>query len=368
MTQRITIITPELPPTRGGLADYTEQLVFHWPGQPDFEFIVPKNSGATSGKFCGHPVAHVPRHRSALATALPSDGGAVLVQYSAYGFDRFGYPRWLVDGLLDWKQKTNGRLGIMFHEIWTFWPWWNKNSIVQLLHRRALGKLLASADAVFTTTSSQAAHLSALVPGCEVRLLPVGANIVPAAAGKSESRDRGTAVLFGMQGTRIRALLEMKSSLQELAKTQRLQRILALGAVGSAERDEEERRLLEAIALPSGFQQLGAKSAPEISTILATAEFGIAAQDPLSYSKSGTFMAYAAHGLNILSNHADASAPEPSCLLTSTNELKRGVDATELDERGRKLQAWYDRTASWPQIAQEFARALQAPATAGAGK
>ena len=361
------MITPELPPTRGGLADYTEQLVLHWPGQPDFEFIVPKNSGAMSGEFFGHPVTDVLRNRSALATTLPSDGGAVLVQYSAYGFDRLGYPRWLIDGLLDWKQKTNGRMGIMFHEIWTFWPWWNKNFLVQRLHRRAIGQLLRVADVVLTTTASQAEHLSSLVPTCNARVLPVGTNIIPKVP-TVEQRDRGTAVLFGMQGTRLRALRETANELRELARSQRVTRIVTVGGGNSSECDAEERAILESLRLPSGFHQVGAQPAEEVSTILASAEFGIAAQDPLSYTKSGTFMAYAAHGLNVLSNYADPSAQEPMCLLTSPACLNRGIDAAELRARAQKLRDWYDRTATWPRIAEEFARALRAPVGGAADK
>ena len=35
-------------------------------------------------------------------------GGKVLLQYSAYGFDRLGYPRWLIKGVLDWKKESQG--------------------------------------------------------------------------------------------------------------------------------------------------------------------------------------------------------------------------------------------------------------------
>ena len=103
--------------------------------------------------------------------------GKVLVQYSAYGFDRYGYPRWLIEALLEWKKETQGILAIMFHEIWAFWPVWNKNYLLQQLHRRDLRRLLRVTDAVFTSTSSQAAHLTALSPRCPIQVLPVGSNI-----------------------------------------------------------------------------------------------------------------------------------------------------------------------------------------------
>ena len=63
----------------------------------------------------------------------------------------------------------------------------------------------------------------------------------------------------------------------------------------------------------------------KISELLSTCEFAISAQDELSITKSGTFMAFAAHGLNILSCYADASKPEPLSLLISPEELMKGI-------------------------------------------
>jgi hypothetical protein len=353
----ITIITPELPPMSGGVGDYTAQLIRHWGHEQEFDFVIPKHSGAPLETFGRHNVREVTPDRVAFEAQL-SGTAAVLLQYSAYGFSRYGYPRWLIDGLVEWKRKAGTRLCVMFHEIWTFWPWWNKNFAIQLLHRRAIRRLLDAADVVVTSTRSQADYLSNLTGGVRVGVLPVGSNIIPDKS-SSELRERGTAVLFGMQATRLRALSEMATELRELAAVGRLTRIITLGAGNSAGRNTEERSLLESFHLPEGFEQLGEKSAGEISASLATAEFGIAAQDPLSYTKSGTFMAYAAHGLNILSNYADASAAEPMSLLISPAQLSGQSDGAEMKTRAAKLQAWYARTASWPHIAQQIAAAFE---------
>ena len=140
----------------------------------------------------------------------------MLVQYSAYGFDRYGYPRWLIKALLDWKKESQGTLAIMFHEIWAFWPIWNKNHLLQQLHRRDLRRLLRVTDAVFTSTASQAAHLTALSPRCPVQVLPVGSNIRRVQAAEGE-RETGLAVLFGLQRSRLRALRKMHPALKSLA-------------------------------------------------------------------------------------------------------------------------------------------------------
>ena len=224
----------------------------------------------------------------------------MLVQYSAYGFDHFGYPRWLINALLDWKKESSGALVIMFHEIWTFWPIWNKNYLVQQLHRRGLRRLLRVADAVLTNTASQAEHLTSLSPRCAIEVLPVGSNIRPVQP-TGEEREAGLAVLFGLQRTRIRTLREMLPELKSLGAAGKIRKIVTAGARWSQKGDDEELALLLQLELTEGFDQRGPLPEEKISELLLACEFAISAQDELSITKSGTFMAAAAHGLNILS-------------------------------------------------------------------
>src|SRR5260221_14426423 len=74
MSNKVIIITPELPPAVGGVADYTQRLVEAWPAKGHLQVLVPKN---------------------AIEELLPG-AGRLLVQYSAYGFDHHGYPGKLI--------------------------------------------------------------------------------------------------------------------------------------------------------------------------------------------------------------------------------------------------------------------------------
>jgi hypothetical protein len=76
----------------------------------------------------------------------------------------------------------------------------------------------------------------------------------------------------------------------------------------------------------------------EVSALLSQARFGVSAQDELSVTKSGTFMAYAAHGMNILSPFANAANTEPLCWTTDPAELARGIPDDELRERAESLR------------------------------
>lgn len=328
MSDDIVVITPEIAPGAGGVADYTLRVVEHWSGSVSVRFITSKDLRPPG---------------------RPAFGGKILLQYSSYGFDHFGYPRRLLRALRDWKHETAGRLVIMFHEIWTFWPVLNKNYLIQHLHRRDLGRLIAAADAVFTSTSSQAEHLRRLSPASTIEVLPVGSNITPVRE-NAAVREPGLAVLFGLQGSRIKALRAMRAELM----SQRITKIVTAGGGNTPATNRAEAQLLG-----KHFEQRGALPEAGISELLARAEFGISAQDELSITKSGTFMAYAAHGLNILSPYAGPARTEPLCWATHPSELLGGIADEELKSRAENLRSWQERTCSWPRIAERFAIALQ---------
>ncbi len=354
-SRELVVITPELQPGSGGLADYTWRVVEQWPRALEVRFIVPAPADATLTTT--NQVDQVARKADALRERLPAGGGKVLLQYSGYGFDRWGYPRWLLHALLDWKQRSGGVLVVMLHEIWTFWPRLNKNYFVQQLHRRDLAKLCAVADAIFTSTASQAEHLRALTPSAAAEVLPVGSNV--SAVADETTREPGVAVLFGLETNRLRGLREMHVELKALGAAGKIERVVTFGAARTEAGHADEQRLLAELNLPRGFEQRAQLPEAEASRALRSATFALSAQDKRSLTKSGTFMAYAAHGLNVVSLAADPRGPEPLPWLTSPAELLSGISAEELRSRSERLCGWQERTASWPQIAARFARALQ---------
>jgi hypothetical protein len=337
VTNDIVVIAPEATAGAGGVADYTLRLLEYFPDREQVLLLVPPLD----------------------LKQLPSAGGKVLVQYSAYGFDYLGYPRDLIRGLIDWKRKTHGRLVVMFHEIWAFWPVTNKNYFVQLFHRRAIKQLLQHVDVAFTSTAGQAERLHVLNPSAPVHLLPVGPNIRP--MDLDLARERGTAVLFGLHRARIRALQRMESSLRALASSERITKLIAVGSNATGQNNQEEFRLLSSFRFGRGFEQRGAQSAEAISRLLSSASFGIFGQNESSLTKSGTFMAYAAHELNVLSDSGGPANAEPFCWLVAPGELIDGISQSELSIRAQRLRDWQERTCSWKIIAAKVAEALELP-------
>jgi len=333
MTSDIVVIAPDSKPGTGGVTDYTLRLLEQLPCRDDISLIGPSDFDQ-----------------------LPRSAGKVLVEYSAYGFDRLGYPRDLIRALIDWKRNTGGRLVVMFHEIWAFWPVTNKNYFVQLMHRRAIKKLLNHVDLAFTSTVSQAEHLRALNATPPVEALAVGSNI-RLISGINSVREPGVAVLFGLQRARIRTLERMQSVLSQLAASGKITKLVTVGT-GSGEEDEEFG-LLSGLPCSQGFEQRGEQSEEAISILLATTSFGIFGQSELSYTKSGTFMAYAAHGLSILSELAGPTKAEPFCWLVSPSELIDGISQRKLQRRAEQLRDWQERTSSWKIIGAKIANALE---------
>ena len=356
MTGPMVIISPEL--TAGGVGDYTRRLLENLPPVASLRLIVPKIENRPLSSFEQYPVEETDATSRDLRHRLPVRDGKVLVQYSAYGFESHGYPRWLIKALLEWKSESQGHLAIMFHEIWTFWPIWNKNHILQQLHRRDLRRLLRVTDTVFTSTASQAAHLTALSPRAPVQVLAVGSNVRRVQTTDDE-REAGFAVLFGLQQARIRTLQKLLSGLKALGAAGVIRKIVTAGAGQSREGDAQEFALLLELELIEGFDQRGPLPEEKISELLSMCVFGISAQDAPSITKSSTFMAYAAHGLNIISSSADASKPEPLSLMIAPEELMKGTTHSELQARGERLRQWQERTSAWPHIASQISRALE---------
>lgn len=356
MTDQLIIITPELRPGAGGLADHTRHLLEKWDQLPQTRVLVarpdlsePMPSGVEL-KQLGHDSA-------AILGQLPARGGKVFLQYSAYGFDRYGFPRQLLRALVDWKRRAQGRLVVMFHEIWAFWPIANKNYLLQRLHRRAIKRLLGVCDIAFTSTSNQADHLRRL-SAVPIAVLPVGSNIRRSEIKPAEPKP-GWAALFGLQETRLRALQTMRDSLRSLAAAQCLTKVISLGGGRDEQSARREHEFLLELKLEEGFEQVGVGSEEKISEILSSVSFGIFGQNELSYGKSGSFMAYASHGLNVLAEFADPAKPPPACYLVAPNELIGGISTDELNRRAKCLQTWQKQTCSWDVIAKALAEALE---------
>jgi hypothetical protein len=230
---------------------------------------------------------------------------------------------------------------------------------VQWLHRRDIKGLVRRTDASFATTPSQAEHLQALHLTAPVQVLLVGTNIRVQFSSAAQQREPRHHRPFRSARLKYQTLRQLKSELKGLAAAERITGIVVMGGGNTSKGDDQDRALLGVCGLKQRFEQRGMFPKAEIWAALSAATFAISAQTKMSLMKSSTFMAYAAHGLNILSPIANPLASEPLCWLTSPAELRTGISAGQLHAQAENLRVWQERTSSWPRIASEFARALQ---------
>jgi hypothetical protein len=128
-------------------------------------------------------------------------------------------------------------------------------------------------------------------------------------------------------------------------------------AGGGGEFDSLEQQALGESGLPEQVvTRSGYLPADQLSRLLHRAEFGISDQTWDSVNKSTTFMAYASHGLNILSPFAGGDSRPPFDMLTSAPELEMQPSTSDdtLKERSQRLVTWYRETADWPMIVQKM--------------
>ncbi len=94
MRSELCLVVPELDAGAGGVADYTLRLVEEWPVLDNLRYLVPRKTGVeTRHRATTYPLTEFGRDASAFTKSLPANDGTVFLQYSAYGFDRLGFPR-----------------------------------------------------------------------------------------------------------------------------------------------------------------------------------------------------------------------------------------------------------------------------------
>lgn len=365
----LTVVVTQLPPAVCGIGDYTMNLVQAWPEERPFQFIVTRGAAASQQALPEYKIIGASEDAQGLAEALEKlDAEDVMLQYSGFGFDPKGRPLWIAEVFAAWKKKKpSRRLAVMFHELWIKWPWWDPRSLRSWLHRRSVSDLLKVASNVYTNTEGYAVWLRKLNRHVPVQVIPVGSNVTVESTHKTALPERGLMVVFGKQGTRMLALNGMKEALAKLAQKKRLTRLVIAGGApdgAKAELAVAKEFLAEDQVTVTGFLEDSA-----LSQLLFKAEFGLSGQDWLSVEKSTTFMAYAAHGLNILSPHAGKDSRTPFAWITSADELLTDDVQMEqkLRDRSLALREWYESTASWSAITARMSASfkVRTPACAG---
>jgi hypothetical protein len=294
---RIIAIVPNLPPAIDGVGDYALHLARQLRQDRNIHtcFIVCNPLWAGSSDVDGFPVHTLSdRSSNALLNLLTCNSQypfITLLQFSGYGYARWGCPWWLIHGLERWKKKTGqGQLVTMFHELYNkSAPPWKHNFWTSPIQKYLAVRLVHASDRCLTSGQNYAETLITLSrnKNTQIPVLPIFSNIgEPQTIPPLPSRKKRL-VIFGQQGTRTSAYKSI-SVLDRVCQSLQIKEIWDIGpSIELTIHSIGECPIIE----------LGQLPAAEISKILLDSVAGFVCYNPKFLAKSGIFAAYCAHGL-----------------------------------------------------------------------
>jgi hypothetical protein len=305
--------------------------------------------------------------RGLTARLKTSAGSAdVLVHYTPTSFSRWGNPQALVAGLKKLRRRFPAvRIFLLVHETGAVADRARFHHRLRgAIFQWGLWKLGQLASGLAVVTEDQAATLRKNYRN--VTVVPVGSNILPSdpELGFRGPRNRDEAVVFGLGHSRLWALQAHTELLRKLRAQGHLRQLISIGPEGDASARSEAALGTELLGR-GGLRQRGSLTAPEISNLLASAAWGLGRFTPDSWNKSGTFMAFAAHGTPIVCAAADPRSSAPAAFLFHPDEVASDSTVGESSEgvrRRRALQAWYQANHSWRQIGLRIAEWMESAA------
>lgn len=354
MTRPFVIITTRLPPAICGIGSYSAILRKHWPNeQTAVEFLVVGEAAGAGRVGDRDTITEFGEEPRRLRDALRRIGAAdVLLHYAGRAYHRLGCPTWLPGVLAAWKREfPAGRLTVFFHELPGAMRITSPHFWLGRIDAHIIRRLAALAEVVATNTEHHVEELRRITRRSDVQWLPVGSNIearTPETGGRADDEF----VLFGLPFGRLQTLQLFSSYLRTWSAEGRLRKLHIIGPVDdkfSAEADA----LIGAWTNPAVVVRHGMLPPSAVSRLLSRARFALTNVTPETWSKSGAFMAAAAHGCAVVRCGAKSGAA-PLCYTVTANEVAT-VSPEDVERKTTALAQWYHDNADWPVIAQRLA-------------
>ena len=387
-TETLVHIVPTVPPAFNGLADYCYKLWEHWPQpRPVWKCLVAR---VPEGAQAAWPDAEISAFAlsknglfSALEQAAPS---CVVLHYVGYAYQKKGAPIWLPAALRLWKQRSGGRLCVIFHEIHAVGTPRQSAYWLQPLTKRIVTQLADLADSWVTTNEAATVGLvqGLGVSGTRGRVLPVGSVIEPSALVDFErpwplsNGGKLRVIVFGLPSSRASAMRAHTNILKLACERDLIESIALVGKSGDASQNEAMQQLQEQIAPNRGaeFWQTRADLTPDqISQLFAENHLALSRNLPEHLTKSTIYAAACVHGLITLCLPArseatpdlklgQGSAPFRAPHLSNADEHPQSaLDALQNARAIGELRAQVREVAlhrlNWSNITREWAQAVR---------
>ena len=353
----LVIVTPQLAPRSCGLGAYAWELDRHWPDQNSVNRFLVLRDAALSREHLGvSKIDAFPASAQGLADTLEgAQTDDVLLHYAGRAYHRFGFPRWMPKAFARWRGgSSRRRLHVIFHELPADLPLLSKQGILQRLSFPVARDLAEQASTVITNSEHHASVLRRWRLRSAVHWFPVPSNIPPPEIAPVEQKRPGRFVIFGLPYTRLLACRLFREFFAEWRREGRMTQLHLIGPRDQKFSPEATQILAQTLSTADVVDR-GELSAAEVSRELLSAEFCLSSSDEKTWSKSGTFMAYAAHGCAVIT--PVAAAIEPLCYATGARDLIAAPRAL-LREKSEQLRRWYFAHADWSHAAHRIAELI----------
>jgi hypothetical protein len=355
----LVIITTRLPPQTCGIGTYSWLAHKHRPNDSSPAAFLVMEGAADSRALLGwNAITDFNGDPGKLAEALDHAGATnVLLHYAGRAYQRFGYPVWLPGVLRKWKAKfPTGRLTVFFHEVAGELPRLSRHFLLGKIDARIIRQLAAMADALVTNTENHAAILRKLSGRDEVYSIPVGSNIEPVAS-SSQPRAETEFIIFGLPFGRWQTLQAFEPEIRKWRESGLLTKLHLIGP-------EDEKLAAQANPLLGCLSDVvvhhGMLPEAEVSRLLAHSRFALTNVNLVRWSKSGAFMACAAHGCAAVIKEAETAIP--LCYAIAAKDVS-DISAADVANRTAALQKWYEENANWTVTARCLAALAQTQET-----
>lgn len=295
---RLIHITPQWPPTVGGVADYAEILsrrLVEVTGGRVAPVLVHAGWQPGPTPEADFPAVDVSEQCSADALAEiigalraeASGPSVVLLEYSGYGYAKRGTPWWLIRGLKTVRTRHSAlRLITVFHELYATGPLWASSFWLSPVQRYVAARLARLSDGLLTNRMVSADWLQRYMqPGAPLRVCPVFSNVGEPDAVPSWDEREPYAVVFGGGPRKDDLYANRWDDVWTACKQFGVERVVDVGPPPSVE------------VADYPVEVVGTLPRNEVSRWLRNATLGFLRRRRLdALTKSGVFAAYLAHG------------------------------------------------------------------------
>ena len=351
------LLVPSQAGCADGVVDYASNLVQNgFLDCRDVLFLFGKKAGYSLRLRHPNVVYGCESYRRLLYFLVSKKPDTVVVEYSPFGYSGLGAPIGLLLTLFVWHRLNRNRLVIRVHELWSCPKYFSLFGCLQVFHRYLLTLLLSEATLILCSTRGYQKTLMKDLVGKEIRFTPVATNIPARIKPPSFSSRSDHVVLFGKPDKRIETLKRALPGLCYLRKVSTVYCLQIVGPYRSIKEMELEKKLISEMLPELEVVQHGFISRDRVSRVLSTSKYAIYGDTPESLTKSGVFMAYAAHGNCILTVQDFSSSEFVDIVVdisSGTNLLlsNKPCGGEDIAERCYRM---YEESFDWRHISAQY--------------